>query len=56
MNSSAYAFRVEPTNLADGNYELVPEHEEEPREAQVNWTAAAEDPNQSSEEPKADFA
>jgi len=44
------------TTLADGTYELVPESESEQREAQVNLTEAAEDPNQSSEEPKANFA
>ena len=42
--------------LADGTYELVPESESEQREAQVNLTEANEDPNQSSEEPKASFA
>ena len=39
-----------------GTYELVPESESEQREAQVNLTEAAQDPNQSSEEPKADYA
>ena len=29
---------------------------EDPCETQVNWTEAVEDPIQSSEEPKADFA
>ena len=42
--------------LADGTYELVPESESKQREAQSNLTEAAEDPNQSSEEPKANFA
>ena len=37
-------------------YELVPESESEQREAQVNLTEATQDPNQSSEEPKADYA
>ena len=32
------------------------ESESELREAQVNLTEAAQDPNQSSEEPKADYA
>ena len=32
------------------------ESESEQREAQVNLTEAVEDPNQSSEEPKANFA
>ena len=44
------------TTLADGTYELVPESESELREAQVNLTKAIEGPNQSSEEPKADYA
>ena len=34
----------------------MPESESELREAQVNLTEAAQDPNQSSEEPKADYA
>jgi hypothetical protein len=42
--------------LTDGIYELVMESESEQREAQVNLTKVAEDPNQSSEEPKASFA
>ena len=44
------------TTLADGTYELVPESESEQREAQANLTEAAEDPNQSSVEPKANFS
>ena len=47
---------VDSTTLADGTYELVPESESEQREAQVNLTETAEDPNQSPEEPKANFA
>ena len=50
------ASHIDTTTLTDGTYELVPESESEPREAQVNLTEAAEDPNQSSEEPKASFA
>jgi hypothetical protein len=42
--------------LADGTYELVPESESEQCKAQVNVTEVAEDPNQSSKEPKASFA
>ena len=34
----------------------MPESESEQREAQVHLTEAAQDPNQSSEEPKADYA
>ena len=51
-----FAFHIYSTTLADGTYELVPESESEQREAQVNLTEAAQDPNQSSEEPKADYA
>ena len=52
----ACAFHIDTSTLADDTYELVPKSESEPREAQVNLTEAAEDPNQSSEEPKASFA
>jgi len=41
--------------LADGMYKLVPESESKQCEVQVNLTEV-EDPNQSSEEPKASFA
>ena len=34
----------------------MPESESEHREAQANLTEAAQDPNQSSEEPKANYA
>ena len=44
---------IESTTLADGTYELVPASESEQREAQVNLTEVAEDPNPSSEEPQA---
>jgi hypothetical protein len=37
------------TELADGTYRLVPEPENESREAQVNMTEVIEDLNQSSE-------
>ena len=50
------ASRVDSTTLADDTYELVLESESEQREAQANLTEATEDPNQSSEEPKANFA
>jgi len=51
--SLCICIRVDSTTLADGDYEVVPEREEEPHEAQVNYTEAKEDPNQLSEEPKA---
>ena len=44
------------STLANGTYELILKSESEQREAQANLTEAAEDPNQSSEEPKANFA
>jgi hypothetical protein len=47
---------VELASFADGTYELVPESESEQREAQLNQNEITEDPNQSSEEPKASFA
>ena len=47
---------VDRITLADSTYELVPESESEQDEAQVNLTEAAEDPNQSSKEPKAKYA
>ena len=51
-----YAFHIDSTTLADGTYELMPESESEQREAQVNLTEAAQDPNQRLEEPKANYA
>ena len=48
--------RVDLTTLADGTYELVSESKSEQREAHVNLTEIAEDPNQSSEESKANYA
>ena len=45
-----------PAPIANGTYELVPESKSEQREAQVNLTKAAQDPNQSSEETKARYA
>ena len=55
-NNSCICIHLDSTTLADGIYELVPESESEQREAQVNLTEAAQDPNQSSEEPKANYA
>jgi hypothetical protein len=39
------AFHIDTMTLADGTYELVPESESEPHEAQDNLTEAAEDSN-----------
>ena len=50
------ASHIDTTTLADGTYELVPESESEQREAQVNLTEAAQDPNPSSEEPRSSYA
>ena len=50
------AFHIDSTTLADGTYELVPESESEQREAQVNLTEAAQDPNPFSEEPRSSYA
>ena len=41
----ACAFHIDTTTLADGTYELVPEAEEGPGEAQVNFADAIENPN-----------
>ena len=55
-NKSHFCIHIESITLADGTYELIPESEFEPREANLNLTEVAEDPNQCSEEPKANFA
>ena len=47
---------VDSTTLADSTYKLVPESQNEQREAQVNLIEVAEDLNQSSEKPKASSA
>ena len=44
---------IETVNLSDGTYELVPTHEADTADAQVNALELIQDPNQSSEEPKA---
>ena len=50
------ASHIDTTTLADGTYELVFESESEQREAQVNLTEAAQDPNPISEEPRSSYA
>ena len=47
LSSSTHvcAFHIDTTTLADGTYELVPEAEEGPGEAQVNFADAVENPN-----------
>ena len=47
---------IEIANLADGTYESVPMHEDDTADAQVNALELIQDPNQSSEEPKASSA
>ena len=47
---------IDTTDLADGTYELIPESEEVDQETQVNAAILTEDPDQSSEEPKANLA
>ena len=42
---SYICIHIEPTNIPDGTYELVPEAEEGPREAQVNFADAVGNPN-----------
>ena len=51
LSSSTHvcAFHIDTTTLADGTYELVPEAEEGPGEAQVNFADAVENPNPTSE-------
>jgi hypothetical protein len=44
------------STLANGTYELILKSESEQCEAQANLTQVIEDSNQSSEEPKANFA
>ena len=44
---------IETANLADGTNGLVPTHEADTADAQVNALELIQDPNQSSEEPKA---
>jgi len=50
------ASHIDTTVLSDRTYELIPESEEGDQEAQLNATILTEDPDQSSEEPKAVLA
>jgi uncharacterized membrane-anchored protein YhcB (DUF1043 family) len=52
----SYRFDYSRWRYLLSSQQLVPESESEQREAQANLTEAAQDPNQSSEEPKADYA
>ena len=53
---SSLASHIDTTVLADGTNELIPEFEERDPEVQVNAAILTEDPDQSSEEPKAVLA
>ena len=50
------ALHIDTTTLSDGTYELIPESDGGDPEAQVNAAELTEDPDQSSEEPKAVLA
>ena len=49
------ASHIDTTVLADGTYELIQESKGADQEAQLNATTLTEDPDQSPEEPKAEF-
>ena len=53
---SFLASHIDTTVLSDGTYELIPESKEGDQKAQLNATVLTEDPDQSSEEPKAILA
>ena len=54
--NTVLASHIDTTALADGMYELIPESEGGDPEVQVNAAVLTEDPDQSSEEPKANLA
>ena len=54
--NTVLASHIDTTALADGTYELIPESEGGDPEAQVNTAELTEDPDQSSENPKAVLA
>ena len=54
--NTVLALHVDTTALSDGTYELIPDSEEGDEQAQLNAITLTEDPDQSSEEPKADLA
>ena len=55
-HNNSCAFHIDMTTFADETYELVPESESEQREAQVNLTEAAQEPNPISGEPRSSYA
>ena len=54
--NTVLASHIDTTALADGTYELISESEGGDPEVQVNTAVLTEDPDQSSEEPKANLA
>ena len=52
---SSLASHIDTTVLSDGTYELIPESEEGDQETQLNADVLTEDPDQSSEETKANL-
>ena len=52
---SSIALHIDTTALSDRTYELIPESEGGDHEAQVNAAVLTEDPDQSSEEPRAEI-
>ena len=54
--NTVHASHIDMTDLADGTYELISESEVGDPEVQLNAAVLTEDPNQSSEEPKAVLA
>ena len=54
--NTVLASHIDTTDLVDGTYELIPESEGVDPEVQVNAAVLTEDPDQSSEEPKAVLA
>ena len=55
-STHACAFHIDTTTLADGTYELVPEAEEGPEEAKVNFADAVEKPNPTPEASETNLA
>ena len=49
------ALHLDTTALSDGTYELIPDSEGGDHEAKVNAAVLTEDPDQSSEEPRAEI-
>ena len=54
-NKEHFCIHIESTSPADGTSELIPESEIEQQEANLYLSELNQDPDQSSEEPKANF-